>query len=142
MCLLKPTVTAEVAVQQLPPYVTEELELQVFPEEVLAIRGDSKQTLEVLVKWKNMPPCENSWESLSKMTESCPEFHLEDKVNFEGGGVDTNREWKGHIRKNQNVYKRKNWKPVTWGPQAHTIANRFCLRGREYGLFWKEKIVV
>ncbi|KAL2318016.1 hypothetical protein Fmac_031892 [Flemingia macrophylla] len=30
-------------------------------------------------KWKNMPTCENSWESLSKMVESFPELHLEDK---------------------------------------------------------------
>jgi len=50
MCLLKPTVTADVVVQPLPQYVTEELELQVQPENVLAVRGESDQSLELLVK--------------------------------------------------------------------------------------------
>ena len=84
--LLKPTMTVEVVVQPLPPYVTKEIELQL--EDVLAMRGDSKQSLEVLVKWKNMLNCENSWESLSKMIEAFPDLHLEDKMNFKEGGFD------------------------------------------------------
>jgi len=35
--------------------------------------------------------CENSRECLSQMKNSFPEFHLEDKVHFMGGGVDTNQ---------------------------------------------------
>jgi len=60
MSLLKPTMTTIVETQPLPPYVDEELELQVHPKEVLAIRGHEEQSLEVLVKLKNLPECENS----------------------------------------------------------------------------------
>jgi len=52
--------TTIVETQPLPPYVDEELELQVHPKEVLAIRGHEEQSLEVLVKLKNLPECENS----------------------------------------------------------------------------------
>jgi len=31
---------------------------------------------EVLVKWKNIPECENSWEFMSKMKEAFPDFHI------------------------------------------------------------------
>jgi len=48
--LLKPTLTADVVIQPLPEYVTEELELQVQPEKVFAARGENDQSLEVLVK--------------------------------------------------------------------------------------------
>jgi len=37
------------------------------------------------------------------MMEAFPELHLEDKVNFKGEGVETNKELVGHIRKIQNV---------------------------------------
>ena len=118
--LLKSTLKADVVVQPLPEYVIDELELQVQPEKVLAVRGENDQLLEVLLKWKNMPECENSWESVSKMMEAFPELHLEDKVNFKGGEVDTKIEIEGQIRKAQKVYERKKWKPITWGPHTHT----------------------
>ena len=37
--------------------------------------------------------------------EAFPELHLEDKVNFKGEGVETNKELVGHIRKIQNVWE-------------------------------------
>jgi len=70
------------------------------------VRGESKQSLEVLVKWKNIPDCENSWESMTKMIEAFPNLHLKDKVNFKEGGFDTSKELGGHIRKTQKVYER------------------------------------
>jgi len=99
----------------LPPYMNEELELQEL--EVLAMRGDEEQSLEVLVKWKNLPECENSWELLGKMKESFPDFHLEDKVNFKGGSVDKYKVGKRPNMHIHNVYERRKWKPITWGPQ-------------------------
>ncbi|WVZ05140.1 hypothetical protein V8G54_018486 [Vigna mungo] len=104
-------VADDIVVQQLYPFMTEELELEVQPEKVLP-------TMEVLVKWKSLPACENSWEPLHKMMESFPELHLEDKVNFQGVGVDTNEGEgvQGQRRKIHQVYERKKWKPITWGP--------------------------
>ena len=118
--LLKPTLKVDIVFQPLPEYVTEELELQVQPEKVLVVHGENDQLLEVLVKWKNIPECENSWESVSKMMEAFLELHLKDKVNFKGGGVNTNIEIEGQIRKAQKVYERRKWKSITWGPQTHT----------------------
>lgn len=113
--LLKPTTSTATEVQPLPAYVNEELELQVELEEVLAIRGDEERSLEALVKWKNLPECENSRESLCKMKESFLDFHLEDKVIFKGEGVDKDesgegnrlggreREWGGEVLKCQTI---------------------------------------
>jgi len=109
--LLKPTVAAEGNVQPLPKCVTENWELDAQPEEILAIRQKEDQEWEVLVKWKDMPTCKNSWECLSQMKNSFPEFNLEDKVNFVGGGVDSYQaqaqEDERQKEKVKRVYERK-----------------------------------
>ena len=47
---------------------------------------------EVLVHWKGLPDCENSWELLMVLQQLFPDAHLEDKVLllvfFFGGGGD------------------------------------------------------
>jgi len=81
---------------------------------ILTIRQDEDYKWEVLVKWKDMPTCENSWSYLYKMKESFLEFHLEDKVNFMGGGIDTNQ---ARLLK---CMKRESRNPLLEGPRAHT----------------------
>lgn len=44
---------------------------------------------EVLVKWKDHPDYDCSWELKSKMKDLFPHFNLDDKVGFNGGGIDT-----------------------------------------------------
>lgn len=40
---------------------------------------------EWLVKWKDMPEEEATWESVYLMQQQFPHLHLEDKVHFEKG---------------------------------------------------------
>lgn len=42
---------------------------------------------EWLVKWKDMPEEEATWESVYLMQQQFPHLHLEDKVHFEKGGI-------------------------------------------------------
>ena len=41
---------------------------------------------EVLIKWKNLPKFEASWEPAELIKSQFPDFHLEDKVSLEPGG--------------------------------------------------------
>lgn len=59
-------------------------------EEIVAFREGEEEALEVLVKWKGMPLCENSCKSLQKMGNYFPVLHLVDKVKILGDGVDMN----------------------------------------------------
>ncbi|KAI3751006.1 hypothetical protein L2E82_21994 [Cichorium intybus] len=70
-----------VATSLIPVQLTEEVELCVEPETVLAVRPSQHQgELEILVKWKDLPELEASWENLSAMVQQFPDSHLEDKV--------------------------------------------------------------
>jgi len=114
-------VVEEGVVQPLPSSINEDLELQVQPKEILVIRSKGDHILEVLVKWRNLPTCENSWESWNKMRESFPELHLEDKVTLRGVGDDMNEGVGGQNRTLHQVYERNKWKPITWEPTStHT----------------------
>lgn len=69
----------------LPPQLNSELELMVEPEEVQEVRQvqDGTQTrLEALLKWKNLPDYEATWEDVNLADQKFPSFHLEDKVSF------------------------------------------------------------
>ncbi|WVZ06906.1 hypothetical protein V8G54_020252 [Vigna mungo] len=56
------------------------LELNVQAAEALAIRQNQQGIREVLIKWHQLPECENSWESLIELQENFPGSHLEDKT--------------------------------------------------------------
>ena len=65
--------------------------MTVEPEAVLGIRPSLSPThpaAEVLIKWKNLPEHEASWEPSVMIKEQFPEFHLEDKVSLQPGGID------------------------------------------------------
>ncbi|XP_074351516.1 uncharacterized protein LOC141690632 [Apium graveolens] len=67
----------------LPAQLTSELEMVVEPETLLDVRnhttGQSVCT-KVLIKWRNLPDFEATWEDLDHMQQHFPDFHLEDKV--------------------------------------------------------------
>ncbi|KAA0056274.1 transposon Tf2-1 polyprotein isoform X1 [Cucumis melo var. makuwa] len=75
-------------VQHQEPVLTEEFELQLWPETVLGIRWSKELgENEWLVKWKGLPESEATWESVYLMNQQFPMFHLEDKVNLEPRGI-------------------------------------------------------
>jgi len=52
---------------------------------VLDIRQAAADDLEVLIRWHNLPPCEDG-EATSTLQQALLHFHLEDKVGLLGGG--------------------------------------------------------
>ena len=80
--------------------MNENWQLEPEPEEALDTRKNEQGVVEVLVKWKDLPDFENSWEPVEKLRSEFPGFLLEGKKSFEGGGID----------KQQIVYTRKHGK--------------------------------
>ncbi|XP_019459958.1 PREDICTED: DNA gyrase subunit A, chloroplastic/mitochondrial-like [Lupinus angustifolius] len=83
--LLKKALKPHQQPQSLPPMLNEEWELVVTPEDVLDSREDKQGNVEVLVKWKDLPTHENSWESAASIQDKFPDFPLEDKLVVEKG---------------------------------------------------------
>ena len=75
--------------QPLPLAITEDWELQVQPEAIIAVRINEAGQEEVLMKWANLSEFENSWELKSNIQREFLDFHLEDKVDLQGGGIDS-----------------------------------------------------
>lgn len=70
-----------------PAQLTTEGVLMAEPEAVLGYRKNStKGQEEVLIKWKNLPDYDSSWEWKAVIKGQFPTFDLEDKVIFKGGG--------------------------------------------------------
>lgn len=72
----------------IPPQLTVALELEVEPESLLDVRykhTDTAVLTEVLIKWRNLPSSEATWELFHNIDVQFPEFHLEDKVRLFGG---------------------------------------------------------
>lgn len=57
---LKKVIRSQVISQPLPSCLTEDVKLNVQPEEVLTIRGHSLDALKVLVRWEGLPLEESS----------------------------------------------------------------------------------
>ena len=98
--LLKKALAPNVEPQPLPACMNENWQLEPEPEEALDTRKNEQGVVEVLVKWKDLPDFENSWEPVEKLRSEFPGFLLEGKKSFEGGGID----------KQQIVYTRKHGK--------------------------------
>ncbi|XP_044479709.1 uncharacterized protein LOC123206596 [Mangifera indica] len=62
--------------QQIPEDLQEDLELVVQPEDVLDYRYSSQSELELLVKWRGLPSCDNTWESYDNMVHLFPTLLL------------------------------------------------------------------
>ena len=84
---LKNAIPPQVQPQEIPAVLAEDGELLLHPEAVLESRINAKGLGEVLIKWHDLPDCENSWEKLSDLLQKFPDDHLEDKVNLQGGSV-------------------------------------------------------
>ncbi|KAL0544392.1 hypothetical protein IC582_019507 [Cucumis melo] len=85
---LKPKLGAQQVVQHQHPMLTENFELQLWPENVLGIRWNKVLGAnEWLIKWQGLPESEATWESVYQMNQQFPSFHLEDKVNVEPRGI-------------------------------------------------------
>ncbi|KAI5420054.1 hypothetical protein KIW84_044012 [Lathyrus oleraceus] len=61
--------------------------LEPTPEKVLDARTNEQGGVEVLVKWKNLPDFENSWELRDRIRTEFPSSLLEVKESFEGGRI-------------------------------------------------------
>ena len=73
----------------LPPQLTADLEMEVEPDTLLAVRPKARgnpNEVEVLLKWKNLPEFEATWEDFYMIQQRFPSFHLEDKVKVWAGG--------------------------------------------------------
>nr|GFA14997.1 Ty3/gypsy retrotransposon protein [Tanacetum cinerariifolium] len=60
-----------------------DMELILVPDRVEGVRegkSSSKEGRKVLIKWKDLPTYEASWELYSTIQKQFPDFHLEDKV--------------------------------------------------------------
>ncbi|GJV00617.1 ty3-gypsy retrotransposon protein [Tanacetum coccineum] len=85
-----PTITR----QELPAGLTEDMELILVPDRVEGVRegkSSSKEEREVLIKWKDLPTHEATWELYSTIQKQFPDFHLEDKVAVWEGSIDKTR---------------------------------------------------
>lgn len=69
---LKKSLQAEIQTQPLPAALKEDLDLEVEPEAVKQIRTITDGTKEVLIKWKNLPEFENTWESYETINTQFP----------------------------------------------------------------------
>lgn len=86
---LKKALGTAVASQQLLPHLDVSLEWVVEPDQVLEVRQAGKeQEVEVLIKWKDLPISESSWEFAKSISQAFPDFHLEDKVILAAEGND------------------------------------------------------
>ena len=64
----------------LPPQLSEDLELVVEPDSLMEVRPHQDGALgklEVLIKWKNMPLFQATWEEYDLLNSQFPAFHLE-----------------------------------------------------------------
>ena len=64
------------------------MEFLVTPEDILQVRNVTnglKAEVELLVKWKDLPSWEATWEPLLLIQAQFPDFNLKGKVGLRGG---------------------------------------------------------
>ncbi|KFK24528.1 hypothetical protein AALP_AAs46225U000100, partial [Arabis alpina] len=85
--LLKPAIGSSLEPATLPTQLTDERVLEVAPEAHMGFRiHPITGQEEVLIKWKELPEHDSTWEWTRVMAEQFPEFDLEDKVLFKAPG--------------------------------------------------------
>ncbi|GJY52720.1 cornichon homolog 4-like protein [Tanacetum coccineum] len=72
----------KVEAHDLPEGLSDEMEMLIQPEEVKGIReGKTKSDdKEVLIRWKNLPEHDATWEPMATIQRQFPDFHLEDAL--------------------------------------------------------------
>lgn len=69
--------------QTIPYQLMSDLELMVEPLEVRGVQPQPGKTgTNILIRWKNLPPFENSWEPFDTIRHQFPAFNLEDKFQL------------------------------------------------------------
>lgn len=74
---------------ELPPQLTHNLELILVPEAVLGVcqgNNEKGQQMEALLKWKDRPKFDSTWEEFENIQGLFPEVDLEDKISLLGRG--------------------------------------------------------
>lgn len=97
--LLKKVVAPTSEFQPLPSCLNEDWMLEAVPEEIIAMRKNDCGENEVIIKWKQLPAFQNSWELTSKIKEAFPGLLLEGKEISEGGGNDKFSKGKVYVGK-------------------------------------------
>ncbi|KAJ9556550.1 hypothetical protein OSB04_011164 [Centaurea solstitialis] len=85
---LKKAIGNHLALPSLPATLTADMEVLLQPEQVEGVR-EGMSGREVLIRWKDLPMYEATWERFEDMVLQFPDFHLEDKVNVWEGSNDT-----------------------------------------------------
>ncbi|WVZ04713.1 hypothetical protein V8G54_018059 [Vigna mungo] len=126
---LKKSIAATITSQPLPLFLTDDCELKVQPAEALAVRRNQQGDLKILIRWKDLPDFENSWEALSTIKEHFPDFHLEDKVHLVEGSVDRNPEIVRPKPKISKVYVRQRKKGKVGNQNGKRENEKNSMRG-------------
>jgi len=87
VALLKKVIQLTQKSQPLPEGQIEGVQLNLFPKVVLDCRINDGGQQKILLKWKNLPEFERSWEEVFVIVEHFPQFHLEDDVNTDGSSI-------------------------------------------------------
>ncbi|KAJ9536303.1 hypothetical protein OSB04_un000512 [Centaurea solstitialis] len=99
---LKKAIGNHLALPSLPATLTADMEVLLQPERVEGVR-EGTSGREVLIRWKDLPTYEATWERFEDMVQQFPDFHLEDKVNvWEGNGKHLERLVKNKNKKQHN----------------------------------------
>ncbi|XP_060963318.1 uncharacterized protein LOC133032814 [Cannabis sativa] len=88
VCQLRAAVGTAHSSPTIPPTLTADLELLVEPAELLNVRQRPTPTgapMEVLIRWKDLPLFEATWEKFDTITAQFLDFNLGDKVQDFGG---------------------------------------------------------
>jgi len=99
----------------MPLMLSENLEPQIEPIEVIAVHNKSAEGAEVPIKWKNLPDFEATREPFDTLIKQFPHFHLEDKVKLLGTSIVSNRPTI------TRVYVRRGRKERDFGPKTSRI---------------------
>ena len=80
---LKPARGSQLTPALLPPQLSADMELQAVPDALLNVKFADPGTHlvdQLLIKWKDLPASDATWEFYDNMAAYFPSFHLEDKV--------------------------------------------------------------
>lgn len=99
---LRKAIGHQVASSHLPVTLTEDMEVVLQPGQVEGFR-QSDAGREVLIRWKDLPDYEATWEPFDIINQQFPTFNLEDKVHVWEGSNDTTQ----HLGRFGQVYRRR-----------------------------------
>lgn len=105
---LKRAVSTTHRPQEVPACLAETYEWVVEPMEVTDMRrSEQGKETKVLVKWKDLPDFESTWEPMTILREQFPDFKLEDKVSSLPRGIDRLKVLLAFIKKKARTGGRK-----------------------------------